>query len=407
MSPQRRAGNDVAARQRSGDSRVIRPEGTRAMKMKAAVLRACGAPQPFANSKPISIEEVELDPPGEGEVLVKVGGAGLCHSDLSILNGDRPRPVPLVPGHEGSGEIMEVGAGVHDVKVGDHICFTFNVSCGRCQRCLEGRPYICERSTNPRAAGTLLSGARRLHRDGESIAHASGVSCFAEYAVVDRGSVVVIDRSLPLDLAALFGCAVVTGVGAVVNTAQIRPGSSVAVVGLGGVGLSGLLGAVLAGAGSIVAIDLADDKLGLARQLGATHTVNARDADHVQQVRDLTGGGVDYAFDFAGTIPAMETAYLVTRWGGTTVSAGLSPFGRDFSFKQSILVSEEKTIKGSYMGSCVPVRDIPRFISLYQQGKLPVDRMVSRRVGLDELNEGFDRLQAVATVRQLLVPHPL
>ena len=235
--------------------------------------------------------------------------------------------------------------------------------------------------------------------------HQSGVSCYAEYAVVDRGSVVVIDRSLPLDIAALFGCAVVTGVGAVVNTAQIRPGSTVAVVGLGGVGLSGLLGAVLAGAGRIVAVDLSDEKLGLARQLGATDTVNAGDADHVKQVRDLTNGGVDYAFDLAGTIKAMETAYLVTRWGGTTVTAGLSPHDALFSFKQAILVSEEKTIKGSYMGSCVPVRDIPRFIALYQQGKLPVDRMMSRRLGFGDLNEGFDRLQEVATVRQVLVPH--
>jgi alcohol dehydrogenase len=375
------------------------------MKMRAAILTTCGAARPFAQSRPIVVEEIDLDPPGEGEVLVKVGGAGLCHSDLSLINGDRPRPVPMVPGHEGSGEIVEVGPGVHDVKPGDHICFTFNVSCGRCRRCLEGRPYICERAVAPRAAGTLLSGATRLYRNGQPLGHQSGVSCFAEYAVVDRGSVVVIDPTLPLDIAALFGCAVVTGVGAVINTAQIRPGSTVAVVGLGGVGLSGLLGAVLAGAGRIIAIDLADDKLGLARQLGATDTVNAREPDHVTQVRDLTDGGVDYAFDFAGTIPAMETAYLVTRWGGTTVSAGLSPIGRDFAFKQSLLVTEEKTIKGSYMGSCVPVRDIPRFIGLYQQGRLPVDRMVSRRVGLDELNEGFDRLQAVATVRQLLVPH--
>ena len=375
------------------------------MKMRAAILTTCSAPQPFAKSKPLQIAEVDLDPPGEGEVLVKVGGAGLCHSDLSVINGDRPRPVPMVPGHEGAGEIVEVGAGVHDVKVGDHICFTFNVSCGRCRHCLEGRPYICERSVSPRAAGTLLSGHHRLHHDGRPVGHHSGVSCFAEYAVVARGSVVVIDRSLPLDVAALFGCAVVTGVGAVVNTARIQPGSTVAIVGLGGVGLSGLMGAVLGGAARIVAIDLSDEKLGLARQLGATDTVNARDADHVAQVRDMTGGGVDYAFDLAGTIKAMETAYAVTRWGGTTVSAGLSPISADFTFKQSGLVSEEKTIKGSYMGSCVPVRDIPRFIALYQQGKLPVDRMVSQRVSLDELNEGFDRLQVVATVRQLLVPH--
>jgi len=194
------------------------------MKMKAAILTACGLPQPFAKSKPIQVAEVDLEPPGEGEVLVKVGGAGLCHSDLSAINGDRPRPTPYVPGHEGAGEIVEVGKGVHDVKPGDHMCFTFNVSCGRCRRCMEGRPYICERAIAPRAANKLLSGAQRISLDGKKIGHASGVSCFAEYAVVDRGSVVVIDKSLPLDLAALFGCAVVTGVGAVVNTAQIRPG---------------------------------------------------------------------------------------------------------------------------------------------------------------------------------------
>jgi alcohol dehydrogenase len=264
---------------------------------------------------------------------------------------------------------------------------------------------MCERAAAPRAAGTLLSGARRLHHAGKPLNHAWGVSCFAEYAVVDRGSVVVIDKTLPLDIAALFGCAVVTGVGAVVNTAQVRPGSTVAVVGLGGIGLSGLLGAVVAGAGRIIAIDLSDEKLGLARQLGATDTVNAADADHIQHVRDLTGGGVDFAFDFAGAIKALETAYGVTRRGGTTVTAGLAPGDASFAFKQASLVIEEKTIKGSYMGSCVPVRDIPRFIDLYRRGRLPVDRMVSQRVSLDGLNEGFDRLHAAATVRQLLVPH--
>jgi alcohol dehydrogenase len=373
--------------------------------MKAAVLTLCGAPHPFAASRPLRIEEIELDPPGEGEVLVRVGGAGLCHSDLSMLVGDRPWPVPLVPGHEGAGEIVEVGPGVHDVKPGDHMCFAFSVSCGRCVRCLEGRPYMCERAAAPRAAGTLLSGARRLHFAGVPLNHAWGVSCFAEYAVVDRGSIVLIDKTLPLDIAALFGCAVVTGVGAVVNTAQIRPGNTVAVVGLGGVGLSGLLGAVVAGAGRIIAIDLSAEKLGLAHQLGATDTVNAGDPDHVQHVRDMTGGGVDFAFDFAGAIKALETAYGVTRSGGTTVTAGLAPKDARFAFKQAPLVIEEKTIKGSYMGSCVPVRDIPRFIDLYQQGRLAIDRMVSHRVGFDGLNEGFDRLHAGATVRELLVPH--
>ena len=376
------------------------------MKMKAAVLRRFDAPQPFAESKPLSIEEVNLDPPGPNEVLVKIAGAGLCHSDLSVMNGSRPRPEPLVIGHEGSGEIVEVGPAVTDIEVGDHMVFQFSPSCGRCRRCMEGRPQVCEVGAKAKAAGDLMGGGRRItDADGNRIAHHTGVSCFAEYAVADRGSVVVIDKDLPLDEAALFGCAVMTGVGAVINTARILPGDSVAVIGLGGVGLNGILGAKLAGAETIIAIDIADDKLGLARQLGATHTVNASDADHVEQVRDLTNGGVDYAIDLAGVIPAMKTAYEVTRYGGSVVTAGLSPSTAEFSFIQSNLVSEEKSIRGSYMGSCVPVRDIPRFISLYKQGRLPVDKLISRKVSLDEVNEGFDRLQNGETIRQICQPH--
>lgn len=376
------------------------------MKMRAAVLRQFDAAQPFAKSKPISVEEVTLDPPGPNEVLVKIGGAGLCHSDLSVMNGARPRPEPLVLGHEGAGQIVEVGSSITDLEVGDHIVFQFSPSCGRCRRCMEGRPQVCEVGAKAKAAGDLMGGGRRLRdADGNSIAHHTGVSCFAEYAVSDRGSVVKIDKDLPLTEAALFGCAVMTGVGAVINTARILPGDSVAVIGLGGVGLNGVLGAKLGGAETIVAIDLADDKLGLARQLGATHTVNASDANHVEQVRDLTNGGVDFAIDLAGAIPAMKTAYAVTRYGGTVVTAGLSPSTAEFSFVQSNLVSEEKAIKGSYMGSCVPVRDIPRFISLYRQGRLPVDKLISSQVGLDEINEGFDLLQQGGTIRQILVPH--
>lgn len=376
------------------------------MQMKAAVLRSTDAPLPFAKSKPLSIEDIELDPPGSNEVLIKVGGAGLCHSDLSVMNGSRPRPVPMVMGHEGAGEVVEIGDAITDVAVGDHIVFQFSPSCGRCRRCLEGRPQVCEVAAISKANGDLMGGGRRLHdADGVAVAHHSGVSCFAEYAVADRGSIVVIDKDLPLDEAAIFGCAVMTGVGAVINTARILPGDSVAVIGLGGVGLNGLLGAKLGGAETIVAIDLSDEKLGLARQLGATHTINATDPNHVEQVRDLTNGGVDFAIDLAGAIPAMETAYGVTRYGGTVVTAGLSPSTAEFSFIQSNLVSEEKSIKGSYMGSCVPVRDIPRFISLYRQGRLPVDRLLSQRVGFDGINEGFDLLQQNATVRQILMPH--
>jgi alcohol dehydrogenase len=376
------------------------------VRIKAAVLREGGLPRPFGDSKPISIEEVELDSPGPGELLVKIGGAGLCHSDLSLINGDRSRGLPIVVGHEGAGEVVELGAGVPDVKVGDHVAFQFAPSCGRCRRCLEGRPQICELAAATKAHGQLMSGAKRLRDlDGNELSHHSGVSCYAEYAVVDRGSIVVIDKSLPLHEAAIFGCAVMTGTGAVINTARIRAGDTVAIVGLGGVGLCGLLGATLGGAETIVAIDLSDEKLGLARQLGATHTVNASDANHVEQVRDITGGGVDFAFDLAGTIKAMETAYACTRYGGSVVTAGLSPANAKFAFVQGDLVAQEKSIRGSYMGSCVPVRDIPRFISLYQQGRLPVDRLLDRTIGFDEINAGFDKLSDVATVRQILVPN--
>ena len=375
------------------------------MKMTAAVLTQCGAPRPFSESRPVEIMEVELDPPGPGEVLVRIGGAGLCHSDLSLLNGDRPRPVPMVLGHEGSGICVEVGPGVNDIAPDDHIVFQFGSACGRCRRCLEGRPQVCETAAKTKGHGQLMSGETRLRLDGSPIAHHSGVSCMAEYAVVDRGTCVVVDKKIDIADAALFGCAVMTGAGAVINTARVRAGDSVAVIGLGGVGLNGLLGAKLAGAGQIIAVDIEDSKLGLARQLGATHTVNAREADHVDQIRDLSNGGVDFAVELAGTIKAMETAWRSIRYGGAVVTAGLSPAAADFSFNQSELVAQEKSILGSYMGSCVPVRDIPRFIDLYLQGRLPVDRLIDRRIGFDEINAGFDKLQDVATVRQILVPH--
>ena len=375
------------------------------MKMKAAVLRQFNAPQPFADSKPLSIEEVELLPPQHGEVLVEMGGGGICHSDLSVINADRPRTTPVVMGHEGAGKVVECGPGVSDLKPGDHVVFQFSPSCGRCRRCQEGRPQVCELGAVTKAKGHLMGGGSRLRdADGNELAHHTGVSCYAEYGVLDRGSLVKVDNDLPLHEAALFGCAVMTGAGAVINTARIRTGDSVAIVGLGGVGLSGLLGAVVGGAEKIVAIDLSDEKLGLARQLGATHTVNATDPNHVQQVMDITDGGVDFAFDLAGTIKALETAYNVTRYGGDVVTAGLSPSAANFSFNQNNLVAQEKSIRGSYMGSCVPVRDIPRFINLYRQGRLPVDRLVDRTIGFDEINEAFDKLQANATVRQVLTP---
>src|SRR5271166_4445412 len=247
------------------------------MKIKAAVLDRMGAPAPYAQSKPLRIAEVELDPPGRGEVLVRIAAAGLCHSDLSVINGDRPRPMPMALGHEAAGVVEALGEDVADLVVGDHVVMVFMPSCGHCLPCAEGRPALCEPGAAANGAGTLLSGARRLHCDGADVSHHLGVSAFATHAVMSRCSVVKITKDLPLVEAALFGCAVLTGVGAVVNTAKVQAGQAVAVVGLGGVGLASVLGAVASGARQVIAVDLSEDKLGLASQLGATATVNPRD----------------------------------------------------------------------------------------------------------------------------------
>ena len=373
------------------------------MKIKAAILGAMRAPHPYASSRPLAIDEIELDPPGHDEVLVKIAAAGLCHSDLSVINGDRPRPLPMALGHEASGVVEEIGPGVTDLARGDHVVMVFVPSCGHCLPCAEGRPALCEPGAVANTQGTLLSGARRIRRKGEQIHHHLGVSAFAEYATVSRRSLVKVDPKLALDEAALFGCAVLTGVGAVVNTAKVPAGATTAVIGLGGVGLAALLGAVVAGASRVVAIDLADDKLEFAKKLGATDTFNARSATCIEDVRAATSGGVEYAFELAGSVKAMELAYKITRRGGTTLTAGLPPPDHNFSFPQVGLVAEERTIKGSYIGTCVPVRDLPRYVALYRQGRMPVDRLLTHRLKLEEINEGFDRLHEGSAIRQVVV----
>ncbi len=373
------------------------------MKIKAAVIRQMGLPQPYAQSKPMSIEEVELAAPGEREVLVKVKAASLCHSDLSTVNGDRPRQTPMVLGHEAAGEVVEIGPGVHDLQVGDHVVMVFAPSCGECVACKEGHPGRCEPGQKANGAGTLLGGAIRLSQDGKPVYHHVGVSGFAEYCVVHRGSLVKIDKALPFDEAALFGCAVLTGVGAALNTAQIFPGARVAVVGLGGVGLNALFGAKVAGASQVVALDIHDDKLELAKKLGATDVVNAKDTDAVQKVKDLTSGGVDFGLEMAGSVQAMELAYRITRRGGTTVTAGLPHPDARWPLQHVNLTAEERTVKGSYVGSCVPPRDMPRYIDLYRKGMLPVNKLLSDHIALEQINEGFDKLASGHTVRQLIM----
>jgi alcohol dehydrogenase len=373
------------------------------MKIKAAVLYEQGLPRPYADSQPLRIEEVDLEGPGEGEILVKVAGAGLCHSDLSTIDNSRPRTLPAIPGHEGAGVVVEAGAGVQDLEPGDHVVFIFSSSCGQCRNCVRGRPNVCLVWPAVRARGELPTGGRRLSRNGEFIAHYSGISCFAEYAVMARSSLVKIDQSVSLVDAAMFGCAVQTGVGAAVNTAGVRPGDIVAVIGLGGVGLSCMLGAKVAGAQQVIAIDLSDDKLGLARQLGVTQTFNAADPDCVEAIKEATGGGVDYAFEMAGSTQALALGYQMLVRGGSVVSAGLPPATATFDTNQAGMVGDEKSIRGSYMGSCVPPRDVPAFIELYRQGRLPIDRLNSGTLPLEQINEGFDQLADVAAVRQIVV----
>jgi alcohol dehydrogenase len=373
------------------------------MKVRAAVLETIGLPAPYAESRPLKIREVELDPPGPGEVLIRVHAAGLCHSDLSVVSGDRPRPVPMVLGHESAGEVIECGAGVEDLAAGDRVVMVFMPSCGGCMPCMEGRPALCEPGAASNGAGTLLSGARRIHLDGRPVNHHVGVSCFADYAVVSRRSCVRIDSDLSHAEAALFGCAVLTGVGAVINTARVQAGTTAAVLGLGGVGFSALLAAVASGAREVVAIDLNESKLALARELGATATFNAGRPETADEVRALTRGGVDFAFEMAGAIPAMEMAWRITRRGGSTVSAGLPHPDKRFALPPVQLVGEERTLRGSYIGSAVPARDIPRYIEMYQRGKLPVDRLMGERLALEDINRGFDRMASGQAMRDMVL----
>lgn len=372
------------------------------MKTRAAVLHAMSLPRPYARSLPLQIEEIELDPPGPYEVLVRMRAAGLCHSDLSVINGDRPRPTPMALGHEGAGEIVEVGAEVRDLKPGDRVIAAFVPCCGSCEPCTTGRPALCEPAFKANSAGTLLSGGRRIRRGGADVHHHLGVSAFADYAVMARESVVQVDSALPFDEAAVFGCAVMTGVGAVTNTVRPAPGSAIAVVGLGGVGLAALLGARLTEPSMLVACDLSHAKLEIAKRLGATHIVNVGDPAAVEQIRDLTRGGAHYAFEMAGAVKAMELAYKITRRGGTTVTAGLSNPQHLFSIPHVGIVAEERTIKGSYLGSCNPSRDVPKYIELYRAGRLPVNQLLSERIALEDINAAFDRLADGATIRQIV-----
>ncbi|MBT3268533.1 zinc-binding dehydrogenase [Candidatus Poribacteria bacterium] len=373
------------------------------MKTPAAVLYEMGVRRPYAESGPLVIEDVTLDGPATDEVLLEIVAAGLCHSDLSVINGSRPRVMPMVLGHEASGIVRELGPGVQGLKVGDHVVCSYVPMCGACLMCRSGAPSLCEPGGRANARGTLLTDVRRFRNpSGRQLNHHLGVSGFSRYTVVSPRSLVVVDPAMPLDKAALFGCAVATGVGAVVNTARVEPGSAVAVFGMGGVGLSAVMGARAAGAHPVVAVDVLPAKLRLAEEAGATHTIDATESDPIEAVREVTDGGARYAFECVGSVDVFAQAYAATRVRGSTVCVGLDHPSRNLTIPCVSMVAEERIVRGAYMGSSVPARDIPRFMRMYNAGTLPVDLLHTHDIELDGINEAFDRLADGAAVRQVL-----
>ena len=371
--------------------------------VRAAVLMRSGDPGPFASTEPIQVRDLKLDKPGAGELTIKIHAAGLCHSDLSVINGDRPRPVPIVLGHEAAGEVTEIGAGVTEFKIGDRVVLAFVPSCGECEACLAGRAALCVPGAQTNTAGTLTSGERRWRGDeGELLHHHLGISAFAEQTIVSELSAVKIPDDLPYELAALFGCAVLTGVGAALNAAEIEPGQTVAIFGLGGVGLAAVMGAKLAGAGRVIAIDPVEHKRALALELGAGDALEGGPGT-VEELKAMTDGGPDRVIETAGSAQVLETAYLATRRGGITVTVGLPNPEAMLTIPAVSLVAEERTLKGSYLGSANPSEMLPQLFDYWRAGKLPVEKLISGHLTLDQVNEGFDRLASGEAIRQIIV----
>jgi alcohol dehydrogenase len=363
--------------------------------IRGAVLRSLGAPRPYRTSSPLSIVDVELAAPRDGEVLVEIEAAGVCHSDLSVIDGNRPRPVPMLLGHEAAGRVAALGPGVSTVAVGDRVVLSYLPRCGSCAGCASDGRFPCAPGSKANGAGELFGGGSRLSLDGAPVHHHLGVSAFATHAVVDHRSLVRVDDSVPAEVAALLGCAVLTGGGALLNAAALTEGESVAVVGLGGVGLAAVLTAAAVGAGEIVAIDPVPTKRDTAAALGATRTL------HPDEAGDLA---VDVVVEAAGAAAAVTTAIAATGPGGRTVLAGLTHPSARVEMSPLDLVAGGRSIIGSYMGSSVPARDVPRFVALWQEGRLPVERLVSARIGLADLNQAMDDLADATALRQVVLP---
>jgi S-(hydroxymethyl)glutathione dehydrogenase/alcohol dehydrogenase len=359
--------------------------------MKAAVMRAY--------KQPLEIEEVQVSKPGPHEVLVRTAATGVCHSDLHVLEGALPIPPPTILGHEPSGVVEEVGAEVRYVQPGDHVIGCLSAFCGHCEFCVSGRPSICGGAETMRGPGE----PPRLSQNGQGLLQFAHLSSFAEQMLVHENALVKIREDMPLDRAALIGCGVTTGVGAALNTARVRPGSSVAVIGCGGVGLAAIQGSRIAGAGRIVAVDTAPWKLELAKELGATDGVDASSGNPVTAVQEVTGGGVDYALEAIGLKQTVEQAYAMTRRGGTCVVIGLVPIGVNVEIPGLDIVFQAKSIVGCSMGSNRFRVDMPRYVDFYLRGLLKLDEMISARLKLDQVNEAFDKMRAGEAARSVIV----
>lgn len=363
------------------------------MNTRAAVL--------YEHDSPLVIEEVEVDPPQSGEVLVRMAASGVCHSDLHMLKGIHPAPLPAILGHEGAGVVEEVGPGVSNLSPGDHVILSWLPYCGHCRMCARGRPNVCE-NVAWSELGTMADGTVRFHRSGERIHHYIATSSFAELSVVPAQTAIHVDPSLPLTELSLMGCAVATGVGAVLNTARVRPGETVAVVGCGGVGLNCVQGAALVNAGTIVAVDAEPRKLELARELGATHTVDASKEPVVEAVKDLTGGGVDHSFEAIGNPATIETAIQLVGRGGQAILIGMAPPEVRVPFDALNVTFEEISIRGCWYGSIRPPVDFPLLVELYRSGKLRLDSMIST-CKLEEVNDAFQAMEAGEVARSVIV----
>jgi S-(hydroxymethyl)glutathione dehydrogenase / alcohol dehydrogenase len=364
------------------------------MKVTAAIL--------WERGQPMSIEEAELDPPGPDEILVEIKAAGVCHSDLHPARDEWPMRTPIVLGHEGSGIVREVGANVTRVKPGDHIVLCWAPACGVCPACVQGRAVICDRLDKTTYRNRLPSGAVRLHARGEDVNHFLGTACFADYAVVAAEAAVVVDRTIPFDALAMLGCAVVTGVGAVMTAAQVPAGARVAVIGAGGVGLNVIQGAVLSNAAQIIAIDRHRAPLALAREFGATDVLEAP-AHTVDAVRELTNGrGADFVFDTVGTPGTLQEALAATTKGGTVVLTGLSRIDALASVQMFPFVMQEKRLIGSAYGSGRPTEDIVRLTRWFQEGRLKLRELVNRRYTLNQIDMAFDALATSAGARGVI-----